>query len=393
METASIKKLKLNVTNIKSTLLKGNKKLIKIQGSNRKIMDADLRQKELSNKEKKIETPFVSKFKSTGKKISQKTGSMFSRIFEVLGLITAGIIINNIKTIIDKVKAIYTDLKEKITNFYEDNKGIFDLLGKFINVLKDGVMSLLSLIGGVDVEKQEKEQDETKKMVSELDTDKLKEITEPMTGLIGKIKEALQGKKQIDEPSEEEVKEYGNGYQQYLEDNNLQDTVENKAEYNMSLEQNDSQPIENTSNTGNTTTTTTKTEKISTKKEVSGRFDMKTGKAYINEKEVSADEYNVFANMSMKEKVQKYGQIQKLDTSDNTELQKLDTSDDTELQKSNQNQQLNASVNTSDSITPQKDQISSDNLKYDSNVTEGKQVIVLTKTKEKTRVVPVTVAV
>ena len=372
METASIKKLKLNVTNIKSTLLKGNKKLIKIQGSNRKIMDADLREKELSNKEKKIETPLVSKFKSTGKKISKKTGSMFSRIFEVLGLITAGIIINNIKTIIDKVKAIYTDLKEKITNFYEDNKGIFDLLGKFINVLKDGVMSLLSLIGGEDVEKQEKEQDETKKMVSELDTDKLKEITEPMTGLIGKIKEALQGKKKIDEPSEEEVKEYENGYQQYLEDNKLKDTAENKAEYNMSLEKNDSESIENTSKK----VTTTKTEKISTKKEVSGRFDMKTGKTYINEKEVSADEYNVFANMSMKEKVQKYGQTQELNINGNTKIQ-----------KSNQNEQLNTSVNTSDSIIPQKDQISSDNLKYDSNVNEGKQVIVLTKTKEKIKYV------
>ena len=359
METASIKKLKLNVTNIKSTLLKGNKKLIKIQGSNRKIMDADLREKELSNKEKKIETPLVSKFKSTGKKISQKTGSMFSRIFEVLGLITAGIIINNIKTIIDKVKAIYTDLKEKITNFYEDNKGIFDLLGKFINVLKDGVMSLLSLIGGVDVEKQEKEQDETKKMVSELDTDKLKEITEPMTGLIGKIKEALQGKKEIDEPSEEEIKEYENGYQQYLEDNKLKDTVENKAEYTMSLEQNNSEftagPTENSSNAGTTTTTS---------KKVSGRVDTETGKTYINEKEVSADEYNVFANMSMKEKVQKYGQTEGLSTSVN-----------------------------SDSITPQKDKISSDNLKYDSDVSEGKQVVVITKTKEKTKIVPVTVAV
>ena len=361
METASIKKLKLNVTNIKSTLLKGNKKLIKIQGSNRKIMDADLRQKELSNKEKKIETPLVSKFKSTGKKISKKTGSMFSRIFEVLGLITAGIIINNIKTIIDKVKAIYTDLKEKITNFYEDNKGIFDLLGKFINVLKDGVMSLLSLIGGEDVEKQEKEQDETKKMVSELDTDKLKEITEPMTGLIGKIKEALQGKKKIDEPSEEEVKEYENGYQQYLENNNLKDTAENKSDYNMSLEQNDSESIENTSKK----VTTTKTEKISASKTVSGRFDMKTGKTYINEKEVSADEYNVFANMSMKEKVQKYGQTEGLSTS----------------------------VNTSDSITPQKGKFSSDNLKYDSNVNEGKQVIVMKKTTERTKIVPVTVAV
>ena len=298
MKTASIKKLKLNVTNIKSTLLKGNKKLIKIQGSNRMIMDADLRQKELSNKEKKIETPLVSKFKSTGKKISKKTGSMFSRIFEVLGLITAGIIINNIKTIIDKVKAIYTDLKEKITNFYEDNKGIFDLLGKFINVLKDGVMSLLSLIGGEDIEKQEKEQDETKKMVSELDTDKLKEITEPMTGLIGKIKEALQGKKKIDEPSEEEVEEYENGYQQYLEDNKLKDTVENKAEYTMSLEQNNSEftagSTENSSSAGTTKTTTTKTSKT-----VSGRFDRETGKTYINEKEVSAEEYNTFQSMSM----------------------------------------------------------------------------------------------
>tara|TARA_A100000164_G_scaffold298635_1_gene273110 strand:+ start:989 stop:2062 length:1074 start_codon:yes stop_codon:yes gene_type:complete len=357
METASIKKLKLNVTNIKSTLLKGNKKLIKIQGSNRKIMDADLRQKELSNKEKKIETPLVSKFKSTGKKISQKTGSMFSRIFEVLGLITAGIIINNIKTIIDKVKAIYTDLKEKITKFYEDNKGIFDLLGKFINVLKDGVMSLLSLIGGVDVEKQEKEQDETKKMVSELDTDKLTKLTEPMTGLIGKIKEALQGKKQIDEPSEKEVEEHENGYQQYLEDNNLQDTAENKSEYTMSLEQNDSESTENSSKE----VTITKTEKISTTKEVSGRIDTNTGKTYINDKEVSADEYNVFANMSKKEQVQKYGQTQELSTS----------------------------VNTSDNITPQKNQISSNNLKYDSNVSEGKQVIVLTKTKQTTKYVPV----
>ena len=381
MKTASIKKLKLNVTNIKSTLLKGNKKLIKIKGSNRKIMDADLREKELSNKEKKIETPLVSKFKSTGKKISKKTGSMFSRIFEVLGLITAGIIINNIKTIIDKVKAIYTDLKEKITKFYEDNKGIFDLLGKFVNVLKDGVMGLLSLIGKVDVEKQEKEQDETKNMVSELDGDKLKKITEPMTGLIGKIKEALQGKKKIDEPSEEEVKEYENGYQQYLEDNNLEDTTENKAEYTMSLEQNNSEftagSTENSSNAGTTTTTTMKTSKT-----VSGRFDMETGKAYINEKEVSADEYNVFANMSMEEKVQKYGQTQELNINGNTKIQ-----------KSNQNQQLNTSVNTSDSIIPQKDQISSDNLKYDSNVNGGKQVIVMKKTTKRTKIVPVTVAV
>jgi len=65
---------------------------------------------------------------------------------------------------------------------------------------------------------------------------------------------------------------------------------------------------------------TTKKETISTKKEVSGRFDMDTGKAYINEKEVSADEYNTFANMSMTEKVQNYGQTESFESTDSNLL-------------------------------------------------------------------------
>ena len=48
---------------------------------------------------------------------------------------------------------------------------------------------------------------------------------------------------------------------------------------------------------------------IKTKSEskVTGRFDMKTGKAYINDQEVALDEYEKFANMSMKEKIDQYG--------------------------------------------------------------------------------------
>ena len=34
---------------------------------------------------------------------------------------------------------------------------------------------------------------------------------------------------------------------------------------------------------------------------------MDTGKAYINDKEVSIDEYNTFFNLSDKEKIKKYG--------------------------------------------------------------------------------------
>jgi hypothetical protein len=48
---------------------------------------------------------------------------------------------------------------------------------------------------------------------------------------------------------------------------------------------------------------------IKTKSEskVTGRFDMKTGKAYINNKEVGMDEYVKFQNLSMQEKIDQYG--------------------------------------------------------------------------------------
>ena len=45
----------------------------------------------------------------------------------------------------------------------------------------------------------------------------------------------------------------------------------------------------------------------STNKKVSGRFDAKTGKAYINNQEVSADEYNKFYNLSKEEQLNQYG--------------------------------------------------------------------------------------
>ena len=65
---------------------------------------------------------------------------------------------------------------------------------------------------------------------------------------------------------------------------------------------------------------TTKKETISTKKEVSGRLDTDTGKTYINEKEVSADEYNTFANMSMTEKLQNYGETESFESTDSNLL-------------------------------------------------------------------------
>ena len=46
---------------------------------------------------------------------------------------------------------------------------------------------------------------------------------------------------------------------------------------------------------------------VTTRKRVNNRFDMDTGKAYINDKEVNLKEYEKFVNMSNKEKIRKYG--------------------------------------------------------------------------------------
>ena len=47
--------------------------------------------------------------------------------------------------------------------------------------------------------------------------------------------------------------------------------------------------------------------KLASSRKVSGRFDLKTGKAYINDQEVSTDEYNKFVNLSPREQIQQYG--------------------------------------------------------------------------------------
>ena len=46
---------------------------------------------------------------------------------------------------------------------------------------------------------------------------------------------------------------------------------------------------------------------LTSSRKVSGRFDLKTGKAYINDQEVSTDEYNKFVNLSPREQIQQYG--------------------------------------------------------------------------------------
>jgi len=65
-------------------------------------------------------------------------------------------------------------------------------------------------------------------------------------------------------------------------------------------------------------------ESISSEKKVSGRFDIETGKAFINEKEVDIDEYTKFQNLSMEEKIDQYG-VDPVPKNEMSSTKKVDT--------------------------------------------------------------------
>lgn len=80
--------------------------------------------------------------------------------------------------------------------------------------------------------------------------------------------------------------------------------------------------------------------------QVNGRFDMATGKAYINNKEVPMDEYMKFHNLSMKEKIEHYG------VSSEDLISKTDTNNDiTNLNPSKKKKIVTVPINTGGSNT------------------------------------------
>ncbi len=303
---SGIKKLKINVTNIKSVLLTRKKSMMKIS-ANKDRLDAQAEAVSgRSAKEKKLEKK-QSPLKRIGKKAVKKIGttakSMFQRILSLAMPLITAIIVQNIESI-----------AEGIRTFYENNKGIFDGIGKAVSVLGKGFMMLVNFISGIEQSK---------------DAKKMKELDSSITNLKGHLDKIEPLKKLGEKLSSESDKAASKapGGSGVTEDNKI--TVSSEASSLMDavisndpekLEKLSSKP-ENTSDdnvvkedlkkdigTEKSSSKKSKRNTIRSQREVTARFDMKTGTPYINEKPVSAEEYNKFINLSDKEQIQQYGQ-------------------------------------------------------------------------------------
>jgi len=121
--------LKINVTNIHKFLVKSNNQYTKTESQNKKLRKRQESKRKLGREEKTLEkrTSPIGKSAKNIKNVIASSGSIFDKLFEFIGLIVAGIIVNALPAIISKVREII----DNIVNFLTPIQSGFNLIMAF----------------------------------------------------------------------------------------------------------------------------------------------------------------------------------------------------------------------------------------------------------------------
>ena len=129
--TAELKKVKLNVTNIKSVLLDGKKAVDDKQKERQDFLDKLAEEKKQKQEEKGLEKPIDPKKKKPDLKSPIKSSmGLMNRIFTFVGAIVGGIVVKALPDIIDAVKNIIEKVKPFFEKLVEGLKPVFNIIGK-----------------------------------------------------------------------------------------------------------------------------------------------------------------------------------------------------------------------------------------------------------------------
>ena len=154
MEIAEVKKVKLNVTNIKSVLIRSNKKLRNVEKKKSYLTRRQEEQEKRILLEKKIETPRKKlKIPLLGKAVGV-VRSVWDRIVNFFGWLLAGFIITRLPQIIENLKRRFAFIKP----IWEGAMKTFAIIGNGIGALFSGISSLFNLNKSTnDLQKAESE--------------------------------------------------------------------------------------------------------------------------------------------------------------------------------------------------------------------------------------------
>ena len=137
MEERQVEQLKLNVTNIKNSLFSSNKEIKKLKTDKRNLFSKLEKKKDFREEEQRLEggkLGIASGFSRIMSSVTSPVRSIFDRILDFIGLIAAGILINSLPAIIQKVQEFFD------SDFI---KGIGNLLG----IIGNGILKLAEFAG------------------------------------------------------------------------------------------------------------------------------------------------------------------------------------------------------------------------------------------------------
>lgn len=142
MIESQIKKLKINSTNIKNSLFKFNKELIKLKKDKIKLNTLQQNRLKIGKKEKSIESSFKQSVGNIGKKLISYPMSFIDKFKEFFGLILLGILVNNLPKIIEGLQTVLG----KIKDFLDKNPLIVSAIKFGFNVILAGIVGLAKVI-------------------------------------------------------------------------------------------------------------------------------------------------------------------------------------------------------------------------------------------------------
>lgn len=138
MKTTELKKLKLNVTNIKSSLFSYGKQSKKIRSDRKSLFSKEESENKKNEKENKIESP-LEKIKSIGSNIKQSLiagpMSILDKIKEFLTIIVFGLLVNNLPKIIAGLQ-----------KFFGNNPWILKTIEWTIKTIGKGILGFIDLV-------------------------------------------------------------------------------------------------------------------------------------------------------------------------------------------------------------------------------------------------------
>ena len=130
--------LKLNVSNINSYLINSNKQLKTLKIKNKNFARKELQKQSRIQRERKLESPLkgiTGVFNNITSKAKTPFRSIFDKLFEFFTIIATGVIVDKLPQIISAV-----------SNFFKNNKWIFDGLSFVFNAIGNGINGIINLV-------------------------------------------------------------------------------------------------------------------------------------------------------------------------------------------------------------------------------------------------------